>query len=139
MEEDFEVEMILHKLNQAKQNQIGKYVKLHEKQIKWLIKKAKEEFQQESTLLELEAPINITGDFHGQFYDVLRLFDIMGGPPPHNRYLHMGDYVDRGKQSIETICLLLAYKIKYPNQIYMLRGNHECTQITRMYGFYSEC
>lgn len=95
--------------------------------------------KEEPSLLELEAPINIAGDFHGQYYDLLRLYDIMGGPPPHNKYLHLGDYVDRGKQSIETFCLLIAYKIKYPNSIYLLRGNHECSEITRMYGFYNEC
>jgi len=81
----------------------------------------------------------VTGDFHGQFYDLLRLLDIAGGPPPKHKYLLVGDFVDRGKQSIETITLLCAYKIRYPESIYMLRGNHECNSITRMYGFYDEC
>lgn len=53
--------------------------------------------ENESTLLELSAPIKVTGDFHGQFYDLLRLFEIAGGPPPKNKFLLMGDYVDRGK------------------------------------------
>jgi len=72
--------------------------------------------------LELEFPLIIRGDIHGQYSDLLKLFEL-GGFPPNTNYIFMGDYVDRGKQSIECICLLLAYKIKYDENFYILIMN----------------
>uniref|UniRef100_A0A251U734 Serine/threonine-protein phosphatase n=2 Tax=Helianthus annuus TaxID=4232 RepID=A0A251U734_HELAN len=116
----------------------GKQVQLTEPEIKQLCVVSKEIFLQQPNLLEIEAPVKICGDIHGQYSDLLRLFEY-GGLPPQANYLFLGDYVDRGKQSLETICLLLAYKIKYPNNFFLLRGNHECASINRIYGFYDEC
>ena len=111
---------------------------LSENEIKFLISKSKEIFMNQPTFLELESPISVCGDTHGQYPDLLKLFEA-GGFPPEANYLFLGDYVDRGKYSLETICLLLAYKIKYEENFFLLRGNHECASINRIYGFYDEC
>jgi len=109
-----------------------------ESEVRYITKTAGDIFMSQPALLELEAPVTVVGDIHGQYHDLLRLFDF-GGFPPESNYLFLGDYVDRGKQSLETIILLLVYKIKYPENFFMLRGNHECAAITRIYGFYDEC
>ena len=111
---------------------------LTQEEIKFLCTKSLEIFMEESVLLEVSAPVNICGDTHGQFNDLLRLFEF-GGRPPETNYLFLGDYVDRGKNSVETMCLLLAYKIKYPKNVFLLRGNHESELINHVYGFYDEC
>ena len=82
------------------------------KEIKYLIQNAQKIIKSQPVFLELSPPLSVCGDIHGQYADLLRLFQL-GGFPPNANYIFMGDYVDRGQQSIETICLLLAYKIKY--------------------------
>ncbi|XP_038702243.1 serine/threonine-protein phosphatase PP1-like isoform X2 [Tripterygium wilfordii] len=116
----------------------GKQVQLSEGETRQLCLTSRTIFLKQPNLLELEAPIKICGDVHGQYSDLLKLLE-SGGFPPRANYLFLGDYVDRGKQSLETICLLLAYKIKYPENFFLLRGNHECASVNRIYGFYDEC
>ena len=109
-----------------------------ELELKFLIYQSKKIISEQPVYLEIQAPIIVCGDTHGQYTDLLRLFEV-GGYPPDANYLFLGDYVDRGKQSIETIALLMAYKIKNPVNFFILRGNHECGSINRIYGFYDEC
>jgi len=132
------VDSIIEKLLSVRGCKPGKQVQLTEQEVRGLCLQAREIFLNRPTLLELEAPIKICGDVHGQYYDLLRLFEY-GGFPPDANYLFLGDYVDRGKQSLETICLLLAYKIKFPENFFLLRGNHEAASVNRMYGFMDEC
>lgn len=91
----------------------------------------------QGALIYLEAPVKICGDVHGQYSDVLRLFD-RGGFPPVVNYLFLGDYVDRGPHSCEVVTLFIAYKLKFPGNFFTLRGNHECGAINRVYGFLDE-
>lgn len=115
-----------------------KGVCLRNAEITSICAKVKEIFLQQPPLIELEAPVKIVGDIHGQYSDLIRMFE-MCGFPPHSNFLFLGDYVDRGKHSLETILLLMCYKIKFPENFFLLRGNHECANVTRVYGFYDEC
>lgn len=88
----------------------------------------------------IEDPVTIVGDLHGQFYDFVKLIDPdVGGDPEENKYLFLGDYVDRGNFSIEVLTLLLSLKISYPKSVVILRGNHECRQLTSFFNFRVEC
>jgi len=113
-------------------------ITIAEDEYKELCRASREIFLAQPSLLEIQAPVNICGDIHGQYYDLLRLFEC-GGFPPSANYLFLGDYVDRGAYSLETIALLMAFKIKYPDNFFLLRGNHETASINRVYGFYDEC
>jgi len=111
---------------------------LTESELKQLCDLVREILMEESNVQPVQAPVTVCGDVHGQFFDVLELFR-QGGEIPLTNYVFMGDFVDRGHHSVETLQLLLCYKARYPANITLLRGNHECRQVTQVYGFYDEC
>jgi serine/threonine-protein phosphatase 2A catalytic subunit len=111
---------------------------LTETEVRSLCEQAKEILQDESNVQPVRAPVTICGDIHGQLHDLIELFRI-GGQAPDTNYLFMGDYVDRGYYSVETVSLLLCLKTRFPDRVHLLRGNHESRQITQVYGFYEEC
>lgn len=106
-------------------------------ELKWLVESATEILRSEPNVLKIDAPVTIVGDIHGQFDDLVEVFRI-SGLPPFSKYLFLGDYVDRGAESVQVISLLLALKIKYPKVFWLIRGNHESMQMTQEYGFRQE-
>lgn len=105
---------------------------------KKLIMAASRFMEAEPNLLYLEDPLTIVGDIHGQFFDVKEIFRL-GGNPATTKYLFLGDYVDRGAYGIEVLLAIYALKINFPNTIFLLRGNHECRQMTAFHDFRDEC
>ncbi|EGT56565.1 hypothetical protein CAEBREN_30647 [Caenorhabditis brenneri] len=103
-----------------------------------VIYEAQTVFQSEKALVDIDPPCVVVGDLHGQYNDLINMF-ILLGRPPETVYVFTGDYVDRGMMSLECIMLLFTYKILYPEQIVLLRGNHEIARVNKKYGFYDEC
>ncbi|KAL7411668.1 Metallo-dependent phosphatase [Mrakia frigida] len=111
---------------------------LPEYRIKALCDRVRSILIEESNVQPVSSPVTVCGDIHGQFWDVVELLR-RGGMVPGTSYVFMGDFVDRGLYSLETLSLLMALKAAYPDRITLLRGNHESRQITQVYGFYDEC
>lgn len=138
MEIHEQLENGLKRLHLAKGRKPGTLVRLTQQFLIQVCELVQPIFKNESIILKLSAPIHVVGDLHGQFYDLLRLFEIIGNPS-EQKFIFLGDYVDRGTQSIEVITILFIYKILYPDNIFLLRGNHETAEINESNGFKTEC
>lgn len=137
---DLNVELLRSSSNEIDSwiSQLERRSKLTEAKVKALCKKTTELLRSERNIIHVSSPITTCGDIHGQFEDLMHLFK-KGGSIGTEKYLFLGDYVDRGEWSVECISLLFAYKIKYPTLIFLTRGNHECRSTSKVYGFYDEC
>ena len=132
-----DIKNIIDKILSLKDKYITQSANLTLDEISLIIGKTQDILKGEPTLLELHPPITLVGDVHGQLHDLFRIFDCCGYPPKIN-YLFLGDYIDRGFRSIETMILLFCYKILYPQSIFLLRGNHEFSSVNTNYGFRAE-
>eukprot|EP01065_Artemidia_motanka_P002739 TRINITY_DN11297_c0_g1_i1.p1 TRINITY_DN11297_c0_g1~~TRINITY_DN11297_c0_g1_i1.p1 ORF type:complete len:875 (+),score=258.65 TRINITY_DN11297_c0_g1_i1:58-2682(+) len=132
--------MLIEQLHTAAGTVTGRTppVKMDEAVIRSMLQQAREVIMSQPPFVEVQSPVNVCGDTHGQYADLLRIFT-HGGSPGAKNYVFLGDYVDRGRKSLEVMTLLFAYKVKYPENIVLLRGNHEEASINRIYGFYDEC
>jgi hypothetical protein len=128
---------IINLLLAGKDNICQKQVIIKENDIKMILNDVMKIFMEQSMLIEIDSPVHICADIHGQYDDLLKIFKKCGFPDQTN-YLFLGDYVDRGKFSIETIILLFCYKIIYKDRFILLRGNHEAELINKIYGFYDD-
>ena len=123
---------------QALKNHLKKEGKISKADLLIIFNQVAEVFRKERNLLELKYPVTVVGDIHGQFYDLVKLLDL-AGDVSSNKYLFLGDYVDRGSFSIEVLLVLYSLKLNYPSNIFMIRGNHECRQMTTFFNFRAEC
>ncbi|CAD2215686.1 serine/threonine-protein phosphatase PP1 [Angomonas deanei] len=131
------VSSLIEKLLAVRGTTGNKTVLVREEDVRSVLATVRDIFMSQPMLLEIKAPVQVCGDTHGQYYDLLRIYEKCGFPPYAN-YLFLGDYVDRGKHSVETLMLQFCYKIVYPENFFLLRGNHECASINRLYGFFDD-
>ena len=134
------IDAVIERLLSVRRARPRTEVDLLDEDIVAVCRTARRVFLAQPMLLELNAPICVCGDIHGQFFDLIRIFEMNSFPSKEGGgYLFLGDYVDRAAQSIETIVLLLCYKLKFQDTFFLLRGNHECSTLNRIYGFFDEC
>ncbi|XP_045607414.1 serine/threonine-protein phosphatase 5 [Procambarus clarkii] len=116
--------------------------KLHRRYAYKILLDVKDQLMKQPTLVDVTIPddskFTVCGDIHGQFYDLMNIFDLNGLPSTTNPYLFNGDFVDRGSFSVECIYVLFGFKLLYPNHFFMSRGNHESVTMNQMYGFQGE-
>lgn len=133
---DAEITQIIDQILDSNKKYDTESSHLNVKQLNLVFDHVKDILKEEPTLLKLSAPITLVGDVHGQLYDLRRIFK-QCGDPSKRKYLFLGDYVDRGFLSLDTITLLFCYKILYPQNIFLLRGNHEFPNVNKFCGFYN--
>lgn len=104
-----------------------------------LCERMKDLLVEEDNVVRVSSPVTVCGDIHGQFHDLLELFTVAGGAAPETSFVFLGDFVDRGAMSVETVSLLCVLKASYPERVTLVRGNHESRQTTQVYGFQVEC
>ena len=135
MEQDGWLDKIISDISSLNKKE---YADMLSQEIEYLLGLLIPVLEKEPIIIDVEAPVVIGGDTHGQLWDLLRFFNQIG-PPPHKKYLFQGDYVDRNPNDVEVATLLFAYKLRYPEHVTLLRGNHECRLINQIYGFKESC
>ncbi|KAF9653553.1 Metallo-dependent phosphatase [Thelephora ganbajun] len=112
--------------------------RLTEQQAIYILERTTDLLSREPNLLSVPSPVTVCGDIHGQYYDLMKIFEV-GGTVAENSYLFLGDYVDRGSFGIECLLYLYVFKLWHPNRVFLIRGNHECQHLTTYFTFRREC